>query len=69
MRASEPAGEILRGAKDLGRQLFEVKNGGGGGSRTRVRNPCQQRDSMRSRVPENSHDALRTDKMRVTLVR
>jgi hypothetical protein len=43
--------------------------GGGGGSRTRVRNPCQQRDSMLSRVPEISHDALRTDKMRVTLVR
>jgi hypothetical protein len=47
----------------------EVKDGGGGGSRTRVRNPCQQRDSMLSRVPEISRDALRTDKMRVTLVR
>ena len=55
--------------KNAGANPVEVKYGGGGGSRTRVRNPCQQRDSMRSRVPEISRHALRTDKMRVTLVR
>jgi hypothetical protein len=53
----------------LGKSFITKKYGGGGGSRTRVRNPCQQRDSMLSRVPEISRDALRTDKMRVTLVR
>src|SRR5271156_2528448 len=66
------------GRFDLGRKPAQVteahlidnkRTGGGGGSRTRVRNPCQQRDSMLSRVPEISRDALRTDKMRVTLVR
>ena len=46
-----------------------LKCGGGGGSRTRVRNRCQPRDSMLSRVPKVSRRALRTDKMRTPLAR
>jgi len=43
--------------------------GGGGGSRTRVRNRCQPGESMLSPVPEISLQALRTDKIRRKLVR
>ena len=48
---------------------FIEELGGGGGSRTRVRNRCQPRVSMRSRVPKTSQRALKTDKMRTPLVR
>ena len=43
--------------------------GGGGGSRTRVRNPSQQRDSMRSLFDWSHARRLRTDKMRRTPAR
>ena len=43
--------------------------GGGGGSRTRVRNWHRQRDSMLSRFRRVSHSALRSDKIHRTLVR
>jgi hypothetical protein len=48
---------------------FRQKVGGGGGSRTRVRNRCQPRESMLSPVPMVSLATLRTDKMRCKLVR
>jgi len=53
----------------LMKALILFSYGGGGGSRTRVRNRSQQRDSMLSRVPKVSLYALRTDKIRVKLVR
>src|ERR1700733_4170157 len=46
-----------------------LRSGGGGGSRTRVRNRCQPRESMLSPVPMVSLATLRTDKMRCQLVR
>jgi hypothetical protein len=46
-----------------------LKYGGGGGSRTRVRNRCQLGEFMLCPLPEISPHALRTDKMRIRLVR
>ena len=49
--------------------VLEGEFGGGGGSRTRVRNRCQPGESMLSPVPIDSPLTLRTDKMRQKLVR
>jgi len=49
--------------------IYVLIYGGGGGSRTRVRNRCQPGESMLSPVPGISLLALRTDKIRQKLVR